>query len=175
MVGGYAARGMHVDVHGETAHSAPTPMDRRRNALVGAAMLAVAVNDVGWKYHATEGKATVARLVAWPNKAGILAEYAQLTCDVRHADRAVADELLHELGTPPPHLRGRRDLLVDAACTADERAAREFVQRVLKRAQRFDIEVVGRLVEEPNRPMRDKKPGECRAPPLTGRPRAVAQ
>ncbi len=37
--------GMHVDVHGETAHAGPTPMDRRRNALVGAAMLAVAVND----------------------------------------------------------------------------------------------------------------------------------
>ena len=54
------ARGMHVDVHGETAHAGPTPMDRRRNALVGAAMLAVAVNEVGWKYHATEGKATVA-------------------------------------------------------------------------------------------------------------------
>src|SRR5215471_4020592 len=40
---------MHVDVHGETAHAGPTPMDRRRNAL-GAAMLAVAVNDIGWKY-----------------------------------------------------------------------------------------------------------------------------
>jgi hypothetical protein len=39
-------------------------------------MLAVAVNDVGWKYHATEGKATVPRLVAWPTKAGILAECA---------------------------------------------------------------------------------------------------
>ena len=48
VVGGYATRGMHVDVHGETAHAGPTPMDRRRNALVGAAMLAVAVNEVGW-------------------------------------------------------------------------------------------------------------------------------
>ena len=57
---------MHVDVHGETAHAGPTPMDRRRNAL-GAAMLAVAVNDIGWKYHATEGKATVPRLITWPN------------------------------------------------------------------------------------------------------------
>src|SRR5215813_12629155 len=41
---------MHVNVHGETAHAGPTPMDRRRNALIGAAMLAVAVNDIGWKY-----------------------------------------------------------------------------------------------------------------------------
>jgi acetylornithine deacetylase/succinyl-diaminopimelate desuccinylase-like protein len=54
---------MHVDVHGETAHAGPTPMDRRRNALIGAAMLAVAVNDIGWKYHVTEGKATVPRLI----------------------------------------------------------------------------------------------------------------
>jgi len=97
VTGGYAVHGMHVDVHGETAHAGPTPMDRRRNALVGAAMLAVAVNEIGWKYHDTEGKATVARLVAWPNKAGILAEYAQLTCDVRHAERAVADRMWAEV------------------------------------------------------------------------------
>jgi N-carbamoyl-L-amino-acid hydrolase len=97
VVGGYAARGMHVDVHGETAHAGPTPMDKRRNALIGAAMLAVAVNDIGWRYHASEGKATVPRLVAWPNKAGILSEYAQLTCDVRHADPARADAMLAEI------------------------------------------------------------------------------
>ncbi len=97
VTGGYAVRGIHVDVHGETAHAGPTPMDRRRNALVGAAMLAVAVNEIGWTYHPTEGKATVARLVAWPNKAGILAEYAQLTCDVRHAERDVADRMWAEV------------------------------------------------------------------------------
>jgi N-carbamoyl-L-amino-acid hydrolase len=97
VMGGYAARGMHVDVHGETAHTGPTPMDRRRNALVGAAMLAAAVNEIGWKYHPTEGKATAARLVAWPNKAGILSEYAQLTCDVRHANPATADAMLADV------------------------------------------------------------------------------
>src|SRR5262247_1774192 len=110
VVGGYATRGMHVDVHGETAHSGPTPMDRRRNALVGAAMLAVAVNEIGWKYHDTEGKATVARLVAWPNKAGILSEYAQLTCDVRHADRAVADRMLAEVKAAIPECARRANV-----------------------------------------------------------------
>ena len=110
VVGGYATRGMHVDVLGETAHAGPTPMDRRRNALVGASMLAVAVNDVGWKYHATEGKATVARLVAWPNKAGILSEYAQLTCDVRHADRAVADRMIAEVRAAIPDCARRANV-----------------------------------------------------------------
>jgi N-carbamoyl-L-amino-acid hydrolase len=110
VVGGYAVRGMHVDVHGETAHAGPTPMDRRRNALVGAAMLAVAVNDVGWKYHATEGMATVPRLVAWPNKAGILSEYAQLTCDVRHAEPAVADRMWAEVKAAIPDCAKRANV-----------------------------------------------------------------
>jgi N-carbamoyl-L-amino-acid hydrolase len=110
VVGGYATRGMHVDVNGETAHAGPTPMDRRRNALVGAAMLAVAVNDVGWKYHATEGKATVARMVAWPNKAGILSEYAQLTCDVRHAEREVADRMWAEVKAAMPECARRANV-----------------------------------------------------------------
>ena len=40
---GYATRGMRLRIAGETAHSGPTPMDQRRNALVGAAYLIAAV------------------------------------------------------------------------------------------------------------------------------------
>jgi N-carbamoyl-L-amino-acid hydrolase len=93
---GYTAHGFIVDVEGETAHTGPWPMDKRRNALVGAAMLAVAVNDIGWKYHASGGKGTAARIVAWPNKPGILSDYAQFTGDVRHDDPATADAMRAE-------------------------------------------------------------------------------
>lgn len=93
---GYTAHGFIIDVEGETAHTGPWPMDKRRNALVGAAMLAVAVNDIGWKYHATGGKGTAARIVAWPNKPGILSDYAQFTGDVRHDDPATADAMRAE-------------------------------------------------------------------------------
>ena len=110
VVGGYAVRGMHVDVHGETAHAGPTPMDRRRNALVGASMLAVAVNEVGWKYHPSEGKATVPRLVAWPNKAGILSEYAQVTCDVRHAERDTVERMWAEVKAAMPDCAKRANV-----------------------------------------------------------------
>ena len=91
---GYTAHGFIIEVSGETAHTGPWPMDKRKNALVGAAMLAVAVNDVGWKYHATEGKGTAARIVAWPNKPGILSDWAQFTGDVRHEDPEVAAQML---------------------------------------------------------------------------------
>ncbi|MFN0163741.1 MAG: Zn-dependent hydrolase [Burkholderiales bacterium] len=96
---GYTAHGFIVDVAGETAHTGPWPMDKRRNALVGAAMLAVAVNDIGWKYHASGGKGTAARIVAWPNKPGILSDAAQFTGDVRHDDPAVADAMRDEFMT----------------------------------------------------------------------------
>jgi beta-ureidopropionase / N-carbamoyl-L-amino-acid hydrolase len=115
VTGGYAVRGMHVDIHGETSHAGPTPMDRRRNALIGAAMLAVAVNDVGWKHHATEGKATVPRIVAWPNKAGILPEYAQLTCDVRHAEPEVADRMWGEVKAAMPDCARRANVEMQIA------------------------------------------------------------
>ena len=149
-------RGMHVDVRGETAHAGPTPMDRRRNALVGAAMLAVAVNDVGWKYHATEGKATVARLVAWPNKAGILSEYAQLTCDVRHADRAVADQMWAEVKAAMPECARRANV--------EMRIAGEWQFG----SERFDPGCI-RLIREAAAAARRRPPRH----PEPGRPRRV--
>jgi len=93
---GYSVHGFIVDVVGETAHTGPWPMDRRKNALVGGAMLSVAINDIGWRHHATAGKATAARLVAWPNKPGILSDQAQFTGDVRHPDPATADAMRDE-------------------------------------------------------------------------------
>jgi N-carbamoyl-L-amino-acid hydrolase len=92
----YKSHGFVIDVTGETAHTGPWPMDKRRNALVGAAMLAVAINEIGWRHHPTGGKATAARLVAWPNKPGIISDYAQFTGDVRHRDPAVAGTMAEE-------------------------------------------------------------------------------
>ena len=96
VTGGYKTYGMHIDIHGETAHSGPTPMDKRKNALVGAAHLIVAANDIGWRYHESLGKATAPRIACWPNKPGILAEWAQVTIDFRHPDPATADKMLAE-------------------------------------------------------------------------------
>ena len=81
---GYATRGMRLRIKGETAHSGPTPMDQRRNALVGAAYLIAAVNDIGWKYHGEDGKSTASQIEIWPNAVGILPEFAQVSIDFRH-------------------------------------------------------------------------------------------
>ena len=94
---GYASHGFLVEFTGETAHTGPWPMERRRNALVAGARLLVAADDIGWEHAATGGKGTAARLVAWPNKPGILSDWAQVVCDVRHDDPAVAEVMAEKL------------------------------------------------------------------------------
>jgi N-carbamoyl-L-amino-acid hydrolase len=59
-------------------------------------MLCTAINDIGWKYAKTNGKATAARLVAWPNKPGILSDTAQFTGDVRHPELEAATQMRGE-------------------------------------------------------------------------------
>jgi N-carbamoyl-L-amino-acid hydrolase len=89
----YRSHGFLVEFRGETAHTGPWPMEKRRNALVAAARLLVGVDDIGWDFASSGGKATAARLVAWPNKTGILSDWSQAVCDVRHDDPAKADRM----------------------------------------------------------------------------------
>lgn len=86
VVGGYPTYGARIAVAGETAHTGPTPMAKRSNALVGAAMVAVAVNEIGWAHAGQDGKATAARLDLVPNLPGTLSESAQLFVDMRHPE-----------------------------------------------------------------------------------------
>ena len=94
---GYSSHGVLVEYRGETAHTGPWPMEKRRNALVAAARLLVATDDIGWEHAATGGKATAARVSAWPNRAGLLSDWAEAVCDVRHEDPAVALAMREQL------------------------------------------------------------------------------
>jgi beta-ureidopropionase / N-carbamoyl-L-amino-acid hydrolase len=139
---GYAVRGYIVEVTGETAHTGPWPMDKRRNALVGAAHLAVAVNDIGWKYHATGGKATVSRLLAWPNKPGILSDWAQVTVDVRHEDPATADRMAKDLLDAIPVCARRGNVaikVVDQWVFGDERFDPDCIGLIRAAAERLGV------------------------------------
>jgi len=93
VVAPYLARGMRIEVTGENAHSGPTPMARRRNALVGAAAVALAVNRVGHDYADREGKSTVARIEASPNIPGIISDRATLFVDFRSPDPKLTAEM----------------------------------------------------------------------------------
>jgi N-carbamoyl-L-amino-acid hydrolase len=99
VTGGFPTRGMRIEIRGETAHVGPTPMSRRRNALVGAAHVAVAIDEIGWRYAAGEGKTTAARLDLFPNLPGIISEAATLYCDMRHPDASELAAMAGEVET----------------------------------------------------------------------------
>ncbi|KFC74748.1 N-carbamoyl-L-amino acid hydrolase [Bosea sp. LC85] len=113
VTGGYPSTGMLVEFRGETAHTGPWPMERRKNALVAGARLLVAVDDLGWQYAGSGGKATAARLVAWPNKPGILSDWAQAVCDVRHPDGETAAVMAERMR------RAIGESAARAGCTAE--------------------------------------------------------
>jgi N-carbamoyl-L-amino-acid hydrolase len=113
VTGGYASTGMLVEFTGETAHTGPWPMERRKNALIAGARLLVAVDDLGWEHAGSGGKATASRLVAWPNKPGILSDWAQATCDVRHADPETAAVMAERVRRAVHEAAARAD------CTAE--------------------------------------------------------
>ena len=98
---GYPSHGIRASFAGRTAHTGPTPMDLRQNALVAGARWLSAVDDIGWNFAVHDGKATGARLTAWPNKAGILSDTAEAVCDVRHPDptttRVMAEKMRRAL------------------------------------------------------------------------------
>ena len=90
VTGGYPSHGMRMRFDGQTAHTGPTPMDLRHNALIAGARWLTAVDDLGWEFAVGDGKATGSRLAAWPNKPGILSDTAQAIADVRHPDPITA-------------------------------------------------------------------------------------
>jgi N-carbamoyl-L-amino-acid hydrolase len=80
-------QGMRISVRGETSHVGPTPMSLRRNALIGASYMAIAIDDIGWRYAPEDGKSSAARLDLAPNLPGILSDHAELWIDFRHPDK----------------------------------------------------------------------------------------
>jgi N-carbamoyl-L-amino-acid hydrolase len=92
VTGGFTSFGAEIELKGEHAHSGPTPMRLRKDALVGAAIIVAEVNRIGWDFE-PEGRTTCARIEVSPNKYGIIADHAKVTVDVRHPDPELARDM----------------------------------------------------------------------------------
>lgn len=86
VTGAYDIRFLVVDVIGESSHSGATRMSDRRNAMVGAALVVAAVNEIGMAHAATGARSACGRITVEPNLLGAVAHRAQVLCDFRHAD-----------------------------------------------------------------------------------------
>ncbi|MBK1697392.1 Zn-dependent hydrolase [Rhodovibrio salinarum] len=85
-------RWYELTLTGFEAHAGPTPMDRRRDALVGAAQVIDLVNRIGLE-RAPDARATVGQIDVHPNSRNVIPGEVFLTIDFRHPDDAALEEM----------------------------------------------------------------------------------
>ncbi|MCA3246639.1 MAG: Zn-dependent hydrolase [Azospirillum sp.] len=87
VTGAQGQRWYEITVVGQEAHAGPTPMKRRKDALVGAARMIDAVNRIGLD-HQPSACATVGFLQNFPNSRNTIPGRVFFTVDFRHPDDA---------------------------------------------------------------------------------------
>src|SRR5205823_3189399 len=96
VTGAQGQRWYEVTVAGQEAHAGPTPMKRRRDALLGAARMIDAVNHIGHA-HAPYACATVGFVQVSPNSRNTIPGRVFFTVDFRHPEDAVLSLLDRDL------------------------------------------------------------------------------
>ncbi|MFT5181503.1 MAG: N-carbamoyl-L-amino-acid hydrolase [Alphaproteobacteria bacterium] len=94
VTGAQGQRWYEVTLTGIESHAGPTPMDRRKDALLGAARLIELVNRTGLD-HPPHACATVGMIDSYPNSRNVIPGRVFLTIDFRHPD----DEVLSQMDT----------------------------------------------------------------------------
>src|ERR1700736_3848123 len=85
VTGAQGQRWYEISVTGQEAHAGPTPMPRRRDALVGAARMIDAVNKIGHA-HAPYACATVGFVEVSPNSRNTIPGRVVFAVDFRHPE-----------------------------------------------------------------------------------------
>jgi len=85
-------RWYEVTVTGVESHAGPTPMETRKDALVGAAQMISLVNEIGLN-NLPNACATVGMLEVYPNSRNVIPGQVFFTIDFRHPDNTVLSRM----------------------------------------------------------------------------------
>lgn len=80
-------RWYEINLTGVESHAGPTPMSRRKDALLGAARIVELVNGIGFA-HDPNACATCGLIQSYPNSRNVIPGHVFLTVDLRHPDDA---------------------------------------------------------------------------------------
>lgn len=83
VTGGQGQRWYELNIIGVESHAGPTPMDRRKDALLGASRVVELVNKIG-RNNAPLACATVGMIESYPNSRNVIPGKVFLTVDMRH-------------------------------------------------------------------------------------------
>lgn len=130
-------RWYEITLTGQESHAGPTPMTRRRDALVGAARLIETVNRIGLD-NPPNACATVGLLQVFPNSRNVIPGQVFFTVDFRHPDADVLSKMDQELREIADRVSGELGLEMkfeqiwysppvpfDTACVSSVRQAAE--------------------------------------------------
>jgi allantoate deiminase len=102
------ARRFSFTMHGKAGHAGGTPYDRRKDALVGASELVVAVENLSRRHHVI---GTVGRMQAYPGGVNVIPGRAEFSLDLRaeyDEDRDVVVRLIQDAAHEIASRRGLR-------------------------------------------------------------------
>jgi N-carbamoyl-L-amino-acid hydrolase len=108
-----------ITLTGFESHAGPTPMTRRKDALVGAARIIELVNRIGYG-HDPSACATVGMLQVHPNSRNVIPGQVFLTVDLRHPDADRLDSMDVALRT------GAEEIACAAQLTCELKQILEF-------------------------------------------------
>lgn len=106
VTGAQAQRWYRITVTGQEAHAGPTPMQGRRDALVGASRMILEFERIGRQ---SEGRATIGQMFVHPNSPNVIPGRVEFSGDLRHPDeevlqgmdvemRAICSAIAHDIG-----------------------------------------------------------------------------
>lgn len=96
VLGALGQRWYDVTVSGQDAHAGPTPMELRRDALIGASRLVLEVNRIA-KAFPDYARGTVGFMQVKPNSRNVIPGEVRTTVDFRNAKAATLDAMCEEL------------------------------------------------------------------------------
>ncbi len=105
-------RWYEITVHGQDAHSGTTPMNRRKDALLGVSRMVDAVNRIALD-QAPFGCGTVGMMQVTPNSRNVIPGKVFFTVDLRHPDADMLKVMGEELGKVVAGEAARIGLAVD--------------------------------------------------------------
>lgn len=85
-------RWYELNITGVESHAGPTPMTRRKDALLGAARIVDLVNRIGHQF-APRACATVGMMQVYPNSRNVIPGKVFMTIDFRHPEDATLAEM----------------------------------------------------------------------------------
>ena len=134
---GQGVRGVAVRFTGRDSHTGTTPMDARRDALVGAARVVTVVRELALRTAGALG--TVSRLEVRPGSRAVIPGRAEVVVDIRHPEPDTLDALEAEL---------RREIAGIAAANGLEAQATTFLNIPPVRFDRSCVDMVKRAAHE---------------------------